>query len=63
MRIFNGSGTAIDNICVDLVRNFTINPLSNGLSDHNAQLQKLENITAPIQELTSCYVRNIIGSL
>ena len=27
--------------------------------DHDVQLLKLENIIAPIQEFTSCYVRNI----
>ena len=59
MRIFNGSCTAVDNICIDLSSKFTINPLINGLSDHNAQLQKLESITAPIQEFISRYVRNI----
>jgi len=52
-RIINGSSTAIDNIFIDLLRNFTINLLINGLSDHNAQLLKLENIIVPIQELTS----------
>jgi hypothetical protein len=37
----------------------TINPLINGLSDHDTQLIKLQNIIAPIQEFTSCYIRNI----
>ena len=59
-RIVNGSSTVIDNIFIDLSRNFSINPLINGLSDHNAELI-LENITALIQELTSCYVGNIIS--
>ena len=59
MRIFNGSSTAIDNIFIDLSRNFTINPLISGLSDHDVQLLISENIIAPIQEFTSCYVRNI----
>ena len=57
-RIFNGSSTAIDSIFY-LSRNFTINPLINGLSDHDAQLLKLQNVTAPIKQFTSCYVRNI----
>jgi hypothetical protein len=39
--------------------NFTLNPLINALSDHNTQLLKLRNITAPIQEFTSCHVRDI----
>jgi hypothetical protein len=46
-------------IFIDSSRNFTINPLISGLSYHNSQLLKSENITAPIQEFTSCYVRNI----
>jgi hypothetical protein len=57
--IINGSSTVIDNIFIDLSRNFTINPLINGLSDHDMQLLTLENIIAPMQEFTSCYVRNI----
>jgi|GEM_PF-3934846 len=52
-RIINGSSIVIDNIFIDLSRNFTINPLINELSDHDAQLLKLENIIAPIQEFTS----------
>jgi len=59
MRNFNGSSTVIDNIFIDLSRNFTRNPLINGLSDHDTQLLKLENISALIQEFTSCYVRDI----
>ena len=58
-RIFNGSSTATDNIFKDLSRNFNINPIINGLSDHEAQLLKLENFIAYIQEFTSCYVTNI----
>ena len=50
-RICNGSSSAVNNI--DLSRNFTINPLI------NAQQLKLQNIIAPIQEFTSCYVGNI----
>jgi len=38
MKIFNGSSPATDDIFKDLSRNFTIKPLTNGLSDHNAQL-------------------------
>jgi len=37
MKIFNGSTTAIDDTFIDLARNFTIDPLINGLSDHNVQ--------------------------
>jgi len=59
MRIFSFSSTAIGNIFLDLSLNFSINLLISGMSDHNAQLLILENVTAPIQEFTSCYVRNI----
>ena len=52
----------INDISIDLSRNFTINPLINGLSDHDAQLLKTENIIAPMQEFTSCYVTNINSS-
>jgi hypothetical protein len=61
-RIINGSCTAIDNNFIDVSRNITINPLINGLSDHDTQLLKLENIIVPIQEFTSGYVRNINSS-
>jgi hypothetical protein len=54
----NGSNTASGNIFTDLSRNITINPRINGLSYHDSQLQKLENITAPTLECTSCYTRN-----
>jgi len=58
-RIFNGSSTAIDNILIVCSRNVTINPIINGLSDHKAKVQKLENVIAPILAFTSCYVTNI----
>jgi hypothetical protein len=48
-RNVNGSSTVIDNIFIDLSRNFSINPLINGLSDHNAELLTLENVTALIK--------------
>jgi hypothetical protein len=45
-RINNRSSTAIDNIFIDKYKNsnFTINPLLDGLSDHDAQLLILHNI-------------------
>jgi hypothetical protein len=58
-RIFSCSSTPISNIFIDLLLNFTINPLISGMSDHNVQLLVLENVIAPIQESTSCYVGNI----
>jgi hypothetical protein len=62
MKIINGSSTANDNILIDLSRNFTINLLINGLPDHDGQLLVLENVIAPTQEFTPCYVRNINSS-
>jgi hypothetical protein len=59
MRIFSCLSTTIGNIFLDLSLNFTINPLISGMSDHSAQLLILENVTALLQEFTSCYVRNI----
>ena len=49
----------IDNIFIDLSRNCIIIPIINWLSEHNAQLLILENVIAPIQEFTSCYVINV----
>ena len=42
----NCSSTAIDNIFIDKFKNtnFTIDPLPNGLSDHDAQILILHNI-------------------
>ena len=58
-RIINGSSTVIVNIFIDLSGNCTINPVIIALSDHDAPLLIIENVIAPIQEFTSCYVRNI----
>ena len=55
MWIFNGSSTATDNVFIDISRNFTINYLTSVLSDHDDQPWKLENVIAPIQELTMLY--------
>jgi len=52
-RISNCSSTAINNIFIDKFKNtnFTIKPLSNGLSDHDAQIlilhdTKIQNLKA-----------------
>ncbi|GFG40665.1 hypothetical protein Cfor_06702 [Coptotermes formosanus] len=37
-RIMNGTVSAIDNIMVDKATNYTISPITNGLSEHDAQL-------------------------
>jgi hypothetical protein len=44
-RIVNGSSTAIDNFFIDLSLKYTIRPLINGISDHDAQLLVLETVT------------------
>jgi hypothetical protein len=62
-RVFNGSSTAVDNIFIDLSRNFSINPLTNGLSDHDTQPLKLENIFATIQESHLAILGTLIASL
>jgi hypothetical protein len=41
----------------------SINPLINGLSDHDAPPLIFENFIAPVQEFTSCCVMNIKASL
>jgi hypothetical protein len=42
-----------------IYQKFYCKPLVNGLSDHDTQLIQLQNITAPSQQFTSCYVRDI----
>ena len=46
-RIHNNFITTIDNIFIDKVKyeNYSIHPLVNGLSDHNAQIITINNIT------------------
>jgi endonuclease/exonuclease/phosphatase family metal-dependent hydrolase len=58
-RITNDSATAIDNIFVDKTRKYTISPFINGLSDHDAQLLPLKNITLQRRIPTPQYIRNI----
>jgi len=55
-RIANGSSTAIDNFFIDLSWKYSIKPLINGISDHDAQLLVMENALAPAQELTSYFI-------
>jgi exonuclease III len=45
-RITNGSASAIDNIFIDIshIGRYTACPVINGLSDHDAQVIRLENI-------------------
>jgi hypothetical protein len=53
-RVQNTSSTAIDNIFIDVSQfeNYTVTPLLNGLSDHEAQLLKIsfESTLVPIHK-------------
>jgi hypothetical protein len=55
------SSTAIDNLFVDTCKfiNYTVSPLYNGLSDHDAQLLTLNDTNLQIQTHYSHIIRNI----
>jgi hypothetical protein len=60
-RISNCSSTAIDNIFIYIFKdtNFTIKPLPNGLSDHDAQILTFHNIK--FQDLKAhCFTKRLI---
>jgi hypothetical protein len=57
-RTIYGSSTAINNFFIDISQNYSIKPLVNGMSDHDAQLLVMENVIKPTQELTTSYIRN-----
>lgn len=59
-RSINGTASAIDNIFIDRSHNgkYTVNPLINGLSDHDGQIIKLENISMQIQPHETRTIRN-----
>ena len=56
-RIVKGSRTAIDNIYIHKTRNYTINPVINGLSDHDVQMS-ISDIMSPRQVCSPQYIRN-----
>jgi len=58
-RTVNNSATLLDNIFIDNRRHYTIKPCINGLSDHDAQLITLNNISLPFSNTEPSYVRNI----
>jgi len=58
-RISNKSSIAIDNIFVDKSRNYTVRPLINGLSDHDAQLIVFSNVIIPNKASETYLIRNI----
>jgi hypothetical protein len=55
------SSTAIDNIFIDTYKftNYTVFPLHNGLSDHDAQLLKINDVHLQLQNHHIYTVRNI----
>jgi hypothetical protein len=64
-RIQNNSRSTIDNIFIDntKVENYTIRPLSNGLSDHEAQPIKLRYIDTEPQNQQHQLIRKIENHL
>jgi hypothetical protein len=60
-RIQNNSATAIDNIFIGTNRmdNYTVNPLFNDLSDHDAQLLTFNTIKVYSHKQQFQYIRNI----
>jgi hypothetical protein len=55
------SSTAIDNTFIDIYQfiNYTISPLHNGLSDHDAQLIIINNINPQLQNHHIYTIKNI----
>ncbi|XP_023702159.1 uncharacterized protein LOC111861650 [Cryptotermes secundus] len=59
-RISNNSCTLIDNIYINTHRHeYSVHPVINGLSDHDAQAITLNNISIPVPKHVSTYTRNI----
>jgi exonuclease III len=59
-RSLNGSVSATDNIFIDISHSgkYTLHPLINGLSDHDGQIIKLENISMHKQSHETRTIRN-----
>jgi len=58
--IFNNSCTLIDNIYINTYgHDFSVHPLINGLSDHDAQIITLSNIFISIPRHVFSYTRKI----
>jgi len=59
-RIFNNSCTLIDNIYINTCNHdFTVHPLINGLSDHDAQIITLSNIFISVPRHVFSFTRKI----
>ena len=62
-RITKNTSTAIDNVFIDKTKNsdYTIEPIINGLSDHDAQVRVLHNIKITNQKtqlIIKCLINN-----
>jgi exonuclease III len=59
-RSLNGSISETDNIFIDIFRKgkYTLDPLINGLSDHDGQIIQLENISMQTQPSETRIIRN-----
>jgi hypothetical protein len=59
-RIQNQSSTIIDNIFIDIrkITNYTISPLYNGVSDHDAQLLRVKDVNPHILNHYTYIMRN-----
>jgi hypothetical protein len=60
-RTKNQPSTAIDNIFIDIYKfiNYSLSPLYNGLSDHDAQLLKIKEVNFKHQNCHVNTIRNI----
>jgi exonuclease III len=58
-RIVDNSISMIDNIFIDISRNYTIKPLINGLSDHDAQIISIFNFFVPMTNTDPNHIRII----
>jgi hypothetical protein len=52
-RISNSLSTTVDNIFIDKIKNkdFSIGPILNGLSDHDAQIIQLHDVDIPTRQI------------
>jgi hypothetical protein len=58
IQILNASSTSIDNIFIDKSKWYTLYPIVNGLSDHDAQETRLNITVSPNQNCTTRQYRN-----
>jgi exonuclease III len=60
-RVQNQSSTTIDNIFIDIhkIKNYTVCPIYNGLSDHDAQLLIVKDVNLQLSKCPTYTIRNI----